>query len=206
MYVEFSSSAFFTDDVEDCIVNVTGIIKNDEETKIGALEAYYLDIEMAITQNYDIFELYDAIINLTDYYAALYDADDHWFFKETVVDEFGGNVINANLLVIHKIEILPEYRGQKIGLAVIYKTIQQIGHGCGFIALMPAPLQFSLYKDNDRWQKTMNVSDFVQNETVAIKKLGIYYGKLGFRQIGDSGVYILNPALKQPDLITIGFE
>ena len=206
MYVEFSSSAFFTDDVEDYIVNVTGIIKNDEETKIGELEAYYLDIEMAITQNYDIFELYDAIINLTDYYAALYDADDHWFFKETVVDEFGGNVINANLLVIHRIEILPEYRGQKIGLAVIYKTIQQIGRGCGFIALMPAPLQFSLYKDNDRWQKTMNVSDFVQNEKVAIKKLGIYYGQLGFRQVGDSGVYILNPALTQPDLITIGFE
>ena len=118
---------------------------------------------------------------------------------------YSGYVTQANLLIIHRIEIFPEYRGQKIGLAVIYKTIQQIGRGCGFIALTPAPLQFNLYKDDERWQKTMNVSDFVQEEKAATKKLGAHYGKLGFRQVGSSDIYILNPALKQPDLTTIGF-
>lgn len=204
-YIEFSSTAFFTDEVKDHITIIEGIIKNYEGKKIGEVEAYYLDIAMSINQNYDTFELFDAIIDLNDYYAVLYDASDVWF-RETVIDELGGDVRGTNLLIIHRIEILPEHRGQKVGLAAIYKTAQQFGHGCGFIALTPAPLQFQLYKDDAGWQNKMNISDFVRDKETATNKLGAYYGKLGFRQVGDSDIYVLNPAHKQPDLTTIGFE
>lgn len=210
--IDFSTSATLSDEFENCIIHLTGLIKtfanNDfNEITIGVIEAYYLDIETALDNDYVIFEIFDAEKDFTSYYHALFDAN-KMFFKDEITEEFDVNIIFLNLLILEKLEILPDFRGKKIGLAAIYRTIKQFGHACGLVAMIPDPLQFSLYKnadDDDEWFKKMNFSDFSTDKNVALNKLRSYYKKLGFRQLKNSDIFVLNPNIRNPTLEDIGF-
>src|SRR5215475_386529 len=58
------------------------------------------------------------------FYSALYDSKTSEF-KEFVLKLFDYEVSDINLLILDRLEILPEYRGGGLGLACLYRCMQQ---------------------------------------------------------------------------------
>jgi hypothetical protein len=209
--IEFSSSAFLYDDESNHSTQMQGkiLVSSAGEERnliIGEMRVFYFDVEGCIDQGYDPFEIFDNInTGILRYFEILYDPDTG-FLKQEIIDLFKGEIFSSNLFVIDRIRIQSAYRGNNIGLAAIYRSIQQFGQGCGLVALTPFPLQFSSSAIDDDRDAEMNYQDFTNDKELASYKLRAYYQKLGFVQIEDSEIFILNPAFKLPDLAELGYR
>src|SRR5262249_5731882 len=117
-------------------------------------------------------------------------------FKESVLKLFGYDIVNINLLILDRLEILPEYRGEGIGLACIYRCMQQYQHGCGLIALKPFPLQFEAIGESDKqdpWWQKLALNAFGTDQKICTRKLESYYRRLGFIKIPRTEVMARKP-------------
>jgi hypothetical protein len=137
------------------------------------------------------------------FYSALYDSKTRGF-KESVLKLFDYEVFGINLLILDRLEILPEYRGGGLGLACLYRCMQQYKHGCGLVTLKPYPLQFETIrgsgdknehderKDQEPWRQSLNLKVFGTDKKTCMKKLEKYYQRLGFIKIQRTEVMALN--------------
>jgi len=134
------------------------------------------------------------------YYEALYAADDLEYSDE-VLSLFDHDVLGTNLLILDRLELLPRYRGQKLGLLIMRKLIRRFSADAGIVAIEPFPLQFEHEVSDGRerkWHDELRLSDFPKDEERAIEKLRVYYGKLGFVGLEGSTYMILSTALQLP--------
>jgi hypothetical protein len=96
-----------------------------------------------------------------------------------------------NLLIVDRIEILPEFRGNNIGLECLRRCLQQYAHGCGVVALKCFPLQFEGAElDDPAWRRKMQMGKLSKDHKRSLAKLKKYYASLGFKIIPGTDIMV----------------
>jgi ribosomal protein S18 acetylase RimI-like enzyme len=91
-------------------------------------------------------------------------------------------VFSRNMLILDRLEILPQFRRQHLGLRYMRAAITRFGMGCRIAVMKPFPLQFA-----DNVSKS-NTADF----RAATAKLKRYYAREGFESLRGSDLMILD--------------
>ena len=161
--------------------------ESEEEVEIGEIELFYLDGTRALDNDLDIVDICDSIgQDQYDYAAAVY--SDGALDTDIVGDWFSNDV-----LALHTISILPEYRGRQYGLRVTKKIIETVGSHCGAVVLKPAPLQFSSqYAENQAWMERMQMAAFGTDRQAATKRLTDHWKALDLRPTKDPAIFCVS--------------
>jgi GNAT superfamily N-acetyltransferase len=91
-----------------------------------------------------------------------------------------------NILILDRLEILPQFRGRGLGLAVMSDLIKRFSLGAGLVAIKPYPLQFEFHSSDTEsrtWRQELGLSGLCADEKLATQKLCDYYGRIGFRRL-----------------------
>ena len=119
--------------------------EGEEQAGIGEIHVLRIDGEGAAEKELDIVDICDSLgQDEYEYAESLYTDGE---IEHSIVED----PISQDALVLHRIAILPAYRGKGYGLSVTEKIIETMGSQCGAILLRPAPLQFSAQADDAEW-------------------------------------------------------
>jgi GNAT superfamily N-acetyltransferase len=207
-HVESSQFLLLADDPGDYTYTIDGRIAemDDDEDNIlvGKFRLYYVDIASALNTGYtDLFDIFDAHSDSTaEYYDSLFDPETADFsdnLRQLLRDEIFG----LSLLIIDRLELLPGYRGQNLGLIIMRRLIERFSAGAGVVAIKPFPLQFeqSIPAEDERgWHAEMQLSSFGETERISIRKLQNHYSKLGFVEMKGTPHMILSTARRLPPI------
>lgn len=153
---------------------------------IGCIKARLIQMSRIINDGVNIFELYDSFDQyFHDIYGELFDVENDEF-TETLQRQFSELGSDSNVLLIDDVEVLPAYRGKRLGLAAAHRAIDVFGPWDCLVIVPLYPPQFYEHRDNAEWKKKMQVDSFVKNEEAARAKLEQYWRILGFKRIWDS--------------------
>lgn len=112
--------------------------------------------------------------------------------------------IAPNILYLQKMHLLPDYRGRRIGLAVIHKTISTFARKCGVVVMKPYPGQFWKKPELAATDPFMVNTAYI-DKSQAIQKLAAYYSRLGFSPLAQTGLMVLDPYAPLPEMEQLGF-
>lgn len=160
------------------------IVASDEyenTTLAGRFHLYYLDLGAALNAGFPIFDIFDYRADTLDYYQEIFEpstedlsAKLQSLFKES----FGW----GNVLILNRLELLPDFRGRNLGLMVMRRLIERFAAGAHVVAIKPFPLQFGQSKSNeDGWESKLQLSDLDKDRRHATAKLRRHYARLGFK-------------------------
>lgn len=170
---------------------------DEREEIIGAFRMVYIDANSATENETSLFDVYDCDAETLEFFESFVNLDDEEFTKELtdfLESEFifSGN----NVLIIDRIGICPEYRGNNLGLIVLQNLIQRFSKGVSVVAIKPAPFEFTtkhIKQNYIDWQCSE-----INKDSIEAIKLGEYYQKLGFTKINNSAYMVLGSAKKLP--------
>ena len=208
--IEFKLECDTSDNTDNYIQKITGTIYSENETdgkesNCGDIQLIYMDISSAIEDGVDLDYLFDTSDLTDEYCTQLYDAGNQ-FWNETVTHD-DDDIYDLNMLIIHRIRILPEFRGRGIGKLVIRRSIQQFCRDCGLVVLRAKPYQLELgnkedenLKSNTERQRTYALNKFEADEKKAYQKLEAFYAEIGFRKLKGTKFMVLNPNQDIPSM------
>lgn len=168
---------------------------NDEETLVGKFGIYYMDVDAAGNAGHHPFDMFDGLAATMVYYEPLFGGPDNGP-KKSVLKVMGEAFSSQNVLILDRLEILPEYRGKGVGLVVLRRLIERFEAGAGMVCMKPYPLQFEAgYRDRARdraseWDLQMRLSDFSENKKSSTATLQSHYAKLGFKRVPGTDLMI----------------
>lgn len=104
--------------------------------------------------------------------------------KDDINALFNDEIFGLNLLVISRLEILPDYRRNNLGLKVIDFVVNRFGSEAGLVLIKPYPLQFESERlHHDDWYKELIFERLSSDQNCALRKLKDHYSKIGFVEI-----------------------
>ena len=204
--VDSASFLLEADDPNDYVYPICGriveMVADESEILVGKFCQYYIDIASAIDAGYpDLFDIFDAHSeSIADYYDALIDPHTE-YFSEKLRQLLDDEIMQPNLLIIDRLELLPNYRGQNLGIMIMRRLIQRFSAGAGVVAIKPFPLQFerrSPAEEESGWHQKMQLSNFRETERDSIRKLQNHYRKLGFVEMKGTPHMFLSTARRLP--------
>ena len=167
--------------------------------KVGTATALLARLEKAAEDGVDCVEVLDARSADTALYLDLFNVKQSRYsgWVERTLQPFG-----RNLLMLDRIQLLPEYRGNGYGLYAAYALISSFAPSDGLVACIPAP--FELLQKH-RASASANGGGIRQNRDspgwdAAEAKLRRHWALLGFRRVPGSDVFALSLTLKQPSI------
>jgi GNAT superfamily N-acetyltransferase len=174
-----------------CIeVTITRIGKKGNERIIGMARLFYLDLDAVFDKNDSIHELFDIRSETAPFYSALIDhetAD----FKPNLETILGEGICDSNVLILDRLEILPAFRGKKIGLASLVWCLRQYARQCGVVALKCFPLQFEGGQIGEpAWRREMQFGKLSRDRERSLAKLKKHYGSLGFKVLTADSIMV----------------
>lgn len=155
---------------------------DEEEVKVGHIEAQWIKLGQALDHGESWFEIMDCHDADLANYLALFDGDHYIEWVEKHMEAAG-----MDLLILHKIRIEPEHRGHGYGLYAAHLLMHGFG-SLGLVALIPAPYELPAGPDgkhNPEWKP-------------AEAKLRKFWSRLGFKQVQKTGIFALSQAQVQP--------
>jgi GNAT superfamily N-acetyltransferase len=175
--------------------------KRERRTVAGRFDAAYINVDKCVVDGvklYGVMHAYSA--ETAEIYESLFNPHSDELQKN--VKDLLGGVTFRNILVINRVEILPEYRGMGLGLATMWNLIRRHSAGCGIVVLKAFPFQFRAGRSNDLeesdWNKKMGYDPYIHTMEFAHEKLLFHVMKLGFERIGDTGVLALSTSTQIP--------
>lgn len=105
------------------------------------------------------------------------------------------------ILIIHRIEVLPEFRGRRLGIWALYRILDCFAPSSVLPVIMPYPLQFSPVAD-DLSSADLRLGDFNVSRSEAFRKIRDYWAQVGFERAwsrGDEQLWFLDPTCRHPD-------
>jgi GNAT superfamily N-acetyltransferase len=146
-------------------------LSEDDEITLGEGHATQVRINQARDDRASLYEIFDVDQELTDTARAIFDVgfDD---YHANVLKGFEDNFFPEDILIVRRMTLSPEYRGQKIGLSILHRIITDLGHGCGLVVIKPYPLSGPV--------------------RVGCEKLRKYWARLGFERVGKSNYWGLS--------------
>lgn len=203
--LEFSQSLFIDDDEPSRYVReisgvVSASIPDDSEVGFrqedaGKFSVFIVDVESAVNDRESIFEIFDWSSRTIDYFD-LY--ENGLEFKPKVLKAMGGETRWApNILILDRLELLPQYRRRENGLRTLRWMQHQFGAGCGIVAMKPFPLQFEggppEEKSEDPDFIRLRLDEYDSNYERALRKLRSHYARLGFGQVPGTPYMVADP-------------
>ncbi len=194
MHIRFSSSTRRWDGMDEystCIeVTVTCLGEKGTGRIIGKVRLFYLDLAAVFDTNGSLHDLFDIRSETAPFYSALidYKTGD---FKPNLEKILGEYICDLNVLIVDRLEILPEFRGKKIGLACLGWCLQQYAHACGVVALKCFPLQFECAEMGEpAWRREMQFGKLSRDRKTSLAKLKKYYASLGFKVLPGNDIMV----------------
>lgn len=161
---------------------VTGSDEEDQKNVIGHFRLIYIDVDAAVNARASVFSIFDHTQETCDYYPAIFDIETEEPSPE-LTRLFKGDIWPGNVLILDRLEILPEFRGHNLGLVVMRRLIERFSAGAAVVAIKPFPLQRECAEDEDGWRQRMKLGDFENDFRRAAAKLKRHYGRLGFKSM-----------------------
>ena len=175
---------------------------SDDETRIGTISGHSVHLGEAYEDGVSWFDVLDARSADTAMYVDLLDGEGFGYSEwvESAFEPFG-----SGLLILDRIRIEPEHRGQGYGLYAAQLMITGFASN-GIVACVPAP--YELLKDAPPLRIGEDDTDSSRERripgwTAAEAKLRDYWSLLGFEQLPDSDVFALSLTTRRPPLETI---
>lgn len=87
-------------------------------------------------------------------------------------------------------------------MAAAHSILETFAGQCAYAVVRPFPLQFGLWSDYDKTNLEKHLGSKLMKceEQEAYEKLRSYWGKLGFKRLGDTDVFMLSTAYKRPPI------
>jgi len=170
---------------EDFIHEICGKIlrrvNHSERDQIaGRFRIYYADFELGQNHNVTAREILDTYQHTFDYADVVLDSDETPFSRR-LRNLLGDEIGNPNFLILDRVELLPKYRGNGVGLLVLRSLIERFGTGAGVVGMKPFPLQLETTDATDsRWRSRLRLEQFPSDSKISTRKLRDYYHRLGF--------------------------
>lgn len=211
MIIQFElSEAYLSDELENYVTKICANIVDMDEAEntypMGEIQATYVNISSAFDEGECVFDVFDHDSQtLYENYEALFSeqGEIYQFLAKNTV-EYGWPYDYRNILFIDLIEIKPEYRGRRLGLAALYRVLQKFMGGCRFAFIKVFPLQFrsghSIERSNEQ------LKQFTRDKKAAVRKLKNYYSKIGFKRIPNSDYMLFDNELRHPPFSKIGYK
>lgn len=158
----------------------------DEDTKeaAGRVRLFVVNIEGAREADIPAFDLLDSEA-ATAPYIELLNLREAGNFRPAVLSLLGEDMVfNQNVLIIDRVELLPEYRGRGLGLSCMAACMRHLGLGCRIAAIKPFPLQFEGgVRSSDDWKAGLKLVDFSRDKRATTARLRSYYAQIGFQHV-----------------------
>lgn len=90
--------------------------------------------------------------------------------------------LKSNLLVVHELNLLPKFRGRRLGLAIMKCLLEEYADTCGFAFLNIFPQQFWEGMDAQR-RHELHLDDFDRDQERATKRLAEYFHALNLKMV-----------------------
>ena len=192
--IKFSVSMSTWDDFDDHSTRIEGTIvcvdKKGNERTVGRVRLFYLDIGAVYDTNDNLHDLFDIRPETAPFYSALIDHETG-DFKAELERILGEYICDLNVLIVDRLEILPEFRGKKIGRACLLWCLRQYAHECGVLALKCFPLQFECAALGEpTWRRKMQFGKLGRDRKRSHAKLRKYYGSLGFKALPGDDIMV----------------
>ncbi len=168
-------------------------VREEKETLAGTFDFYVANVSLAVNRGVDIVDVADSIDgDLCAYCEALFEAGTASDLRDEVTEQFEYPT-GSRVLMLHLAKVLPEFRGQNLGLVAARKIIEQFGDG--LVVAKAQPLQ---HHDGFNDESAMAYETFEPVRDTALKRLTRHWQRLGFKPIGDTGYLGLNTANNLP--------
>ena len=197
IFMNWSSESFVSEypDPHDFVYETSGDLFNIDEFEcrefIGKFRVYYVDVERAMNQREPIYQVFDGhSAEVEEYFEPIFESEGY-DFSENLLEAVSHEVSGLNLLILDRLEILPQYRRKKLGLTILHHMIERFSAGASIVAMKPFPLQFEPIRDEGKkkWRDRMRLDQFPKDENIAIEKLYNYYRKLGFIHLSGTQIF-----------------
>lgn len=193
-------------DINRYCIEIEGILfaqKDDsrdenEKVKIGKFQAFKLFL---IEEKYSTFDIFDCRQEVRDF-EEIFDFEEN-DFKSDIRDFYKDVVEGCNILILNRIEILPEFQGYGLSKSWMKQILLNFSTDCGLVVAKSFPLQLENIEDEERsrrimsdWGKKMGYlekdKDVVKMKTSLMK----YHKSMGFQTIPkiSEELIFLNPA------------
>ncbi|HET6556975.1 MAG TPA: hypothetical protein VFG54_06640 [Prolixibacteraceae bacterium] len=193
---EFLMNIFYEDEYPE----------NEEVKLIGKVKFYIIYIDQAINDGYDLMEIFDHFEYTFRHGQDFFDFDTEEI-KEDIQEFYSYAIEGSNICLLEDIEIIPEFRGNKLAAKAIKDIVFHFSAGCCLFVIQPYPLQFDAHKRSEDWDEQLKLNDLSTDEEASIKKLKKYYKSIGFDQIkGYKDLLFYNPARKNERMDGIDLE
>ncbi|HYJ87184.1 MAG TPA: hypothetical protein VEW46_14075 [Pyrinomonadaceae bacterium] len=195
VHIQFNSSTSTWGEIEDYATCIEGTITaweemRDEDTLVGKLRLFYLDMGAILETNISVFDLFDIRSETAPFYSALIDTETG-DLRSDLEKMLGEYIFGLNVLIVDRLEILPEFRGKNIGLECLRLCLQQYARGCGVVALKCFPLQFEGAElDDPAWRRKMQFGKLSRDHKRGSAKLKKYYASLGFKVLPGTDIMV----------------
>lgn len=201
---EFQQKLMNSRDPHEFVTEITGTLNvfNEDSDSFdipaGQILLQKIEIERAWETKAPLFEIFDSVDSeLAELFENFFDIEENDFhphLENLVHPGFG-----SDLLIVERVEIDPEYRGQDLGLLLVSRAIDALAGGCQYVATKPFPLQFGLYKKASVTERnTKGFDKFNGTEAAATKKISNHWKKLGFVELPDEPkILITSPAVRR---------
>lgn len=175
---------------------------NVHRTLLGKFRLYYVDVESAFNDGMSVHDVFDTYAHTYEFHEMLFDAGS-LELRERVLRLLEYEVQALNILILDRLEILPSFRGNQLGLAVMRGMIQRFSAGTGIVAIKPFPLQFEHEPTDQRerdWRAALGLADLPRAQRPATAKLCRYYEKLGFVRLRGTPFMFRSASIRLPTL------
>lgn len=189
--------AYITDLEGEILVSREGA---DHGIHVGTVSAHSVHLGEADEDGVSWFDVLDARDGGTAMYTDLIDVDGSCYSEwvESNLDPFGND-----LLILDRIRIAPEYRGNGYGLYAAQLMITSFACS-GVLACVPAPyelLENTQPREPDA--RSTNRGKRIPGWTAAETKLRTHWSLLGFEQVPNSDVFALSVTARRPSMETV---
>lgn len=153
---------------------------SERDQVAGRFRIYYADFEVGQNHNVTAREILDTYQHTFDYADAVLNSDETPFSRR-LHNLLGNEIENFNFLILDRVELLPKYRGDGVGLLVLRSLIERFGAGAGVVGMKPFPLQLERKDATDsRWRRRLRLEQFPSDSIISTRTLRNYYHRLGF--------------------------
>jgi GNAT superfamily N-acetyltransferase len=173
---------------------------SDRDQVVGRFRIYYADFEFGQNHNVTAREILDTYQQTFDYADVVLDSDETPFSRR-LHNLLGNEIENFNFLILDRVELLPKYRGDGVGLLVLRSLIERFGAGAGVGGMKPFPLQFEHNEATEsRWRRRLRLEQFPSDSKISTRKLRHYYQSLGFVPLRSTPFMFRNLSWALPTL------
>jgi hypothetical protein len=186
--------AYITDLDGEILVSREGA---DDELRVGTVSAHSVHLGEADEDGVPWFDVLDARDGDTAMYTDLIDSDGSCYSEwvESNLEPFG-----SDLLILDRIRIKPEYRGNGYGLYAAQLMITGFA-STGVVACVPAPYELlENAPSRDPATRPRNRGNQIPGWTAAEAKLRKHWSLLGFERVPSSDVFALSLSTHRPSM------